>query len=216
MKTRDYKSFSQGECYHLYNRGTGKIRIFETPEDYDFFLARLGEYLRPDERRRAPSASSAGRYERKAFAPGAFSVVCFCLMPNHYHLVVRQNTDVSISDLMLRLITGYSKYFNKKHERVGSLFQDQFKAVRVESNEQLLWLSAYVHHNAKLAGLVQESEEYLHSSYAQYVRAEPGLCDTGLVVEQFSDCTRYREFVEEAFESLKENKTARAEGALLQ
>ncbi len=213
MKTRDYKSFSEGECYHLYNRGTGKMRIFEAPEDYDFFLGRLDEYLHPNRSsRRAPSAE---RYERKLFPPNTFSVICYCLMPNHYHLVVRQHTEVSISDLMLRLITGYSKFFNKKYERVGSLFQDQFKAVHVESNEQLLWLSAYIHHNAKLSGIVRDSERYPYSSYREYTRAEPGLCDTDLVKGQFKRGARYREFVEGSFQSLKDNKTARAEGALL-
>lgn len=116
---------------------------------------------------------------------------------------------------MLNLTGGYSKYFNKKYNRVGSLFQDQFKAVLVNSNEQLLWVSAYIHQNPKVAGLVQSFEEYAYSSYSSYSeKNSPQLCDTGLILEQFSGREKYREFVESSFDSIRNNKDS-AEGALL-
>lgn len=212
MRTRDYKSFASGECYHLFNRGNGKINVFEDDSDYRFFLRRIEEYLFPD--RRAPSAA-ATRYVRKSFPAGAFSLLCYCLMPNHYHLLVRQNNEIPLSALMLNLTTGYSKYFNKKYDRIGSLFQDQFKAVPVVSNEQLLWVSAYIHQNPKVAGLVADVEKYPYSSYGNYIHpGHSGLCDNNLVLGQFSTREQYRDFVEESYESIVNHKSA--EGALLQ
>ncbi|MSR70879.1 hypothetical protein EXS62_02460 [Candidatus Kaiserbacteria bacterium] len=215
MKTRDYKTFAPGEYYHLFNRGNGKMDVFADAADYSFFLSRLEEYLFP-ERRRAPPAS---RYERKSFPIGSFTLLSYCLMPNHYHLLLRQNSSLSLSSLMLGLTTGYSKYFNKKYARVGSLFQDQFKAVGVSSNEQLLWLSAYIHQNPKISGLVEHSEEYPYSSYRTYLT--PGgvqLCDTKIVLEQFLKRENYQEYVESSLDAIKSRKAKElsAEGALLQ
>ena len=210
MKTRDYKSFAPGEFYHLFNRGNGKMNVFEDSVDYRFFLSRLEEYIHPD--RRAPSAHE--RYKRKSFPAGAFSLLAFCLMPNHYHLLFRQNGETSLSALMLNLITGYSKYFNKKYDRVGALFQDQFKAITVNSNEQLLWVSAYIHQNPTLSGLVKEPSLYPYSSYVQYLsRSNGGLCDTNIVLGQYTEGKKYEDFVKDSLNPIKQRKFA--EGALL-
>ncbi len=204
MRTRDYKAFASGEYYHLFNRGNGKMNIFEDDSDYKFFLHRLEEYLYPD--RRAPSAD---RYVRKSLPVGAFSLVCYCLMPNHYHFLIRQNSELPISALMLGLTTGYSKYFNKKYERVGSLFQDQFKAVHVGSNEQLLWLSAYIHQNPKVAGLSRRLEDYEYSSYREYIDSnQRQLCDTNIVLGQLQKEMNYQQYI-------IDNADKFAEGALL-
>ena len=68
-------------------------------------------------------------------------------MPNHFHILIRQNTDLSLTKIISKICTSYSKYFNKKYDRVGALFQDQFKSEHVAKNEYLLWLSAYIHLN---------------------------------------------------------------------
>ncbi len=206
MKNRDYKSFAPGEYYHVFNRGNAKMDIFRTQADYAFFLSRLKEYLFPDDKS-APTADGKERYVRKTFPPGSFSLVCYCLMPNHFHLVIRQNGDVPVSALMLSLISGYSKYFNKVYKRVGSVFQDQFKSVRVESNEQLLWLSAYVHQNPQAAGLVDNLSKYPHSSYLDYIDLQKvPFCEREVVLEQFQNPAAYREYVEETFEVIKGKK----------
>jgi putative transposase len=185
--------------------------IFRDQADYLFFLSRLKEYLYPDDHTRAPytGAPSAGkaRYVRKAFPSGSFTLVCYCLMPNHFHFVLRQNTEVPLSDLMLSLISGYSKYFNKKYGRVGSLFKDQFKSTRVDSNEYLLWLSAYVHQNPKVAGLVKNLSSYVYSSYPDYVGLRNGsLCVKDIVLEQFSSTEAYDVFVADSFDTIKGRK----------
>jgi putative transposase len=207
---RDYKDFAAGEYYHIFNRGNGKMNIFRDPDDYIFFLFRLKEYLFPEwKRRRAPSAvSKVERNERSSFPEESFSLVSYCLMPNHFHLLIGQNTDVSISALMLRLSGSYVKFFNKKYERVGSLFQDQFKSVHVESNPQLLHLSAYIHLNPFTAGLIKTPDApYPYSSYPEYVGVREGtLCRKEIILDQFENHPDYATFVAESAETVERNK----------
>ena len=149
MNTRDYKKFAPGSYYHVFNRGNGKQNIFRNEEDYWFFLSRLEENLFPSRTTPSPEDGLQGKnkksntpYERKVLPDESFDLLCYCLMPNHYHFLIRQNADVSIAKLISKVCTGYSKYFNKKYGRVGHLFQDKFKAVLVEDNDYLRWLSA--------------------------------------------------------------------------
>jgi REP element-mobilizing transposase RayT len=207
---RDYKHFAAGECYHIFNRGNGKMDIFLSDDDYSFFLFRLKEYLFPG-RRRCPSAETAigaeERYTREAFPEDSFSLIAYCLMPNHFHLQIRQNMDVSISALMLRLGGSYAKCFNKKYDRVGSLFQDQFKAVSITSDNQMAALSAYIHQNPKVAGLVRSPEDWAYSSYPEYLGLRKGtLVDTGIVLEGFGGIRDYQSFVEQQYEGIIERK----------
>ena len=99
---------------------------------------------------------------------GDFKLHAFSLMPNHFHLLIEQVGDVSISKLMSKLCTSYSKYINKKYKRVGHVFQDEFKAVLIENDPQLMWTSSYIHTNAVKDGLVKHSKDYKWSSYNDY------------------------------------------------
>ncbi len=184
MKNRDYKRFSKDGIYHVFNRGVGKMKIFLDDQDCAVFLSRLRENLFPKEINRKELSRLERR--RKALPPNSFSLVSYCLMPNHFHLVIQQATDLPITILMSKVCTSYSMYFNKKYKRVGGLFQDQFKAVLVENNPQLLWVSFYVHKNPLEAHIVKEIEEYKWSSYPEYSsRGEQSLCKRELLLEQF-------------------------------
>ena len=90
-------------------------------------------------------------------------------MPNHFHFLIEQRKDVSISKLISKVCTSYAKYFNKKYKRVGHIFQDKFKAVLVEGNPQLMWTSAYIHMNPVKDGLVKNPSQYEWSSYNDFV-----------------------------------------------
>ena len=201
MYMRDYKNFEEGECYHVFNRGVGKIDIFRNPDDYDLFAFRLREALFPEARKRSSDIS----YHRKLLPPGAFTLICYCLMPNHFHLVLRQNTSVPISVLMLAVAGGYAKCFNKKYKRVGSLYQDQFKAVHIDTNEQLLWLSAYVHQNPRVADYVENLSHWEPSSYFDYIGKRGGtLCDTTPILEQFRSASEYEQFIDDSYELIRD------------
>lgn len=206
MNYRDYKIFTRGAIFHVFNRGVARQGIYSSDADYSLFLRRIKEQVlgRP-----LPIAKKTD-YHRKVFEPGLFTLYAYCLMPNHFHWLIKQEADVSISELVKRVTTGYSKVFNIKYERPGALFQDQFKAVRVETTEQLLWLSAYIHQNPKVAGLVQNLEDWQWSSYLDYAGLRRGeLVDTLpiLALPSFAaNTSRYKDFVDSTYETIKARK----------
>jgi len=184
MRNRDYKEFAKNEIYHIYNRGVGKMNIFLDNKDHQMFLSRLEENLFPE--RIDKSEFSWNEKRRKILPSNSFNLICYCLMPNHFHLLIQQKTDLSITKLISKLCTSYSIYFNKKYNRVGAVLQDQFKAVLIKSNEQLLWTSFYIHKNPIEAGLVSNVYDYKWNSYLEYVNSmiEP-LCKKDILLEQF-------------------------------
>jgi REP element-mobilizing transposase RayT len=200
MNNRDYKQFALGSTYHIFNRGVGKIDIFLDQEDYFFFLTRLKEALYPG----YVASPLSRRYTPTKLPEGAFDLLLYVLMPNHFHLCLTQKTELPVSVIISKICTSYSKYFNKKYKRVGSLFQDQFKAVLVESNEQLLWLTAYIHRNPLKAGLVKNLDEYLYSSHLDYAGKRKGtLCQKGLILGQYKSTEEYHSAVMEQDDSIE-------------
>src|SRR3989344_6845391 len=133
MNNRDHKLCAPGEYYHIYNRGNGKQDIFLNSEDYRFFIKRLNFNLYPPD-----EDDETIRIQK--LPPNSFSLLCYCLMPNHFHLLIKQNGDISTSILVKKLCTSYSKFFNKKYNKVGHVFQDRFKQINVSDNEYLKWL----------------------------------------------------------------------------
>lgn len=171
MNNRDYKKFTPGVMMHIYNRGNNKEKIFFDDQDYGAFLFRLGLCLGFIEEELNKEKLIAMPYSRIRITEtdrSNFKLHAFCLMPNHFHLLIEQIGDISISKLISRLCTSYAKYINKKYERVGHIFQDKFKAVLIENNPQLMWTSAYIHMNAVKDGLVKHPSEYQWSSYSDY------------------------------------------------
>lgn len=194
MKNRDYKKFSKLSIHHIYNRGVGKMKIFRNSQDYNVFMLRLKEYLLPD--RVDWSKLSHREKRRKPLPPNSFSLISYCLMPNHFHLLIQQLTDLPTSKLISKLCTTYSIYFNKKYDRVGALFQDQFKAVLIENNDQLLWTSVYIHKNPLEAELVEELDDYNWNSYGEY--SENGihsLCVKNIITDQYHSIHEYLDLV---------------------
>jgi putative transposase len=112
-------------------------------------------------------------------SPMHVDIICFCLMNNHFHLLLRQVTDNGITKFMTNFQNSYSRYFNLRHNRKGVLFEERFKSVLVETDEQLLHLSRYIHLNPYSAGMVKnisELENYFWSSYPEYLRRRKGFC----------------------------------------
>lgn len=201
MNNRDYKQFAPLACHHIYNRGAGKRDIFLDDNDRLLFLLRLKENLYPD------SAIKHGRYIPKILPANAFKLLCYCLMPNHIHLLIQQITALPTSALILKVFTSYSKYFNKKYDRIGPLFQDTYKASLISSDEYLRWISAYIHNNPKTAGIVKELDNYPWSSYLDYVGTRKGiLCQKRLILDQFASVNDYKNFVAQAGETIRQRK----------
>lgn len=144
------KTYIENGYYHVYNRGVEKRLIFLDEQDCRVFLRYIKLYLSPLEE--VAKLQLQGIEGVNRFLPLNLSkeidLLSFALMPNHVHLQIKQYTKDGIIKFMRRLMTSYVMYFNKKYDRVGSLFQNKYKACLIERDEYLLHLSRYVHRNS--------------------------------------------------------------------
>ncbi len=140
--------FANEEIYHIYNRGVEKRVIFLDDEDRLRFIYGLFQFndqypvINTLHRLNNHHIEVEPRYDDQLV-----EILVFCLMPNHYHLMVRQKSDGGIVQFMKKLGTGYTMYFNQKYQRVGHLFQGRFKAIHVNRDSHLLHLPYYIHLN---------------------------------------------------------------------
>lgn len=162
------KTYASGGYYHIYNRGVDKGLIFRKDQDYKTFLSYLKIYLslQGDSSNKAPSRKLKNYF-------GEIELLCYCLMPNHFHLFVKQTSDHGIDHFMRSLATKYVRYFNTHHHRLGPLFQDTYKAVQIQSEVQFIYLSKYIHRNPLGLFLYKEYPrrllEYPYFSYGNYL-----------------------------------------------
>lgn len=154
------KIYVENGYYHLYNRGVEKRVIFEEEQDYLTFIHLLKKYLTEDPLFPFSKKSLIARID----------LLAYCLMPNHFHLLVKQADKNAITDFIRKICTIYSMYFNQKNKRVGTLFQSRFKASLIDNNEYLLHLSRYIHQNpAEILKENQKLKDYPYSSYPNYL-----------------------------------------------
>ena len=205
------KEYKPNCYYHIYNRGVEKREIFLDKQDMAVFLAYLKEYLSPKDMAYLemalsdPSSSASEKANAiKQIRLNNFStevvLLAYCLMPNHFHLLVKQNLERSIEKLMRSLSTRYVQYFNHRHQqRVGGLFQDIYKAVEVRSEEQLLQLSRYIHRTPASKGstLKDRPEPSSYVNYLGEIRQE--WVKSGEILAYFakSGTNSYESFVED-------------------
>lgn len=153
------KIYAENSYYHIYNRGVEKRLIFQDQQDYGVFLSYLKAYLTAKnelELRQKLSNSNTSYKEKDKILKvlrlnnfyGEITLLAYSLMPNHFHLFIKQKNALSIDKFMQSLATRYTMYFNRKHKRVGSLFQAVYKAVLVETENQFVYLSKYIHKQA--------------------------------------------------------------------
>ena len=179
------KQYYKNAFHHVYSRGANKELIFRDEQNYLYFLKRL-------------------RFYKEKYK---ISIICFILMPNHFHFETKQMEDYPLFRMMQYLLNGYTLYFNKKYKHAGCLFESKFKAILIEKNEYLLWLNAYIHTNSSVAGIVSKPEDYKWSSYKDYLGLRNGtLCDKEIVLSQFSNINGYKDFVKMAGIEIKNRK----------
>jgi len=155
-----------GAFYHVFSRGNQKQLVFLSDEDLGFFLKCL----------------------RKAHEKFGVIIHVYCLMPNHFHIILETPLG-NLSRAMHFLITNYTIYFNKKHKRVGHLFQGRFKSVLIEAVSYAKELSRYIHLNPVRSEIVERPEQYAWSSYGYYQRRTRALgwLETSVILKLFSD-----------------------------
>ena len=186
--------FINNQIYHVYNRGSEKRPIFESPTNQNRFIKTLAYYQLEGPK---PKLSRFLRFQGYKLDKNKkmVDILAYCLMPNHFHIVLKQLKEGGITEFVSKLSNSYTKYYNTKYNRVGPLFQGEFKAVLVETDEQLIHLSGYVHLNPLVSYLVKDLEQYPWSSYHEYMGKIKGICELELILSYFKSPEDYKEFI---------------------
>lgn len=207
------KQYVEQSYYHIYNRGVEKRNIFLDPQDYGVFLSYLKDYLsEKDEKElltKLGNPSTSYKEKEKILKMlklnnfyNEITLLAYCLMQNHFHLLVKQSNASSIDKFMNSLALRYAIYFNKRYKRIGPLFQDVYKAVRIESEEQLLHLSRYIHQNPANMKLSVQTFLSQPSSYPEYLgHKKTNWVKTENIIDYFSKNNpnlSYQTFVEQS------------------
>ena len=186
--------FVNGQYYHIYNRGVEKRPIFNNRIDQRRFMKTIIYY-----QLEGPKPKLSHFFKYKLFEPNynkkIVDIVCYCLMPNHFHFLLKQLKDNGITEFVSKLTNSYTKYFNTKDKRVGPLFQGEFKSILVESDEQLMHVSRYIHLNPLVSYLVKDLNLYEWSSYLEYINSNKGICAKEDVLSFFKSPAKYKQFV---------------------
>lgn len=208
-------SFAPGEYYHIYNRGNSKQKIFQDKEDYIHFAGLLyacnqKENFKADNLQKGQSLYNIEKHSNLV------SVGAYCLMPNHFHLLITQDNDGDISKFMQKFSTAYVMYYNKKYKRTGGLFEGKFKSQHAETDRYLKYLFSYIHLNPvkiidkdwKERGIKNKNvtldflKNYTASSFLDYVgtkRVQNKILNTKVFPRYFEN---KHEFTSEIFEWL--------------
>lgn len=148
LKREDFTRFKQTCRYYQF--GGSKPKFSSLTDKYDFSFLKTSKQIQ---------------------------ILGYCFMPNHFHLLLKQIEENGITQFLSQLSNSYTKFFNKKYDRVGPLLQGTFKAVPIENDEQLLHVLRYIHLNPVTSFLVERPEDYPWSSYREYMEIEPNpLC----------------------------------------
>ena len=144
-----YENLEPGHFYHVFNQGNNKEDIFYEEKNYAYFLDLLKKYILP-----------------------ITEIYAYCLLPNHFHLLLKINEDVEskkCAQAFSNLFNAYAKAINKTYKRSGSLFRRKFARIRIGNEEYLKKLVLYIHTNSQHHGIVDNFREYSHSSYLAYL-----------------------------------------------
>ena len=193
----------EGEYYHIFNRGTDKRNIFNSKHDLVRFLQSMREF-----NTLKPIGSIYENLFRKNNKPEdpLVEIIAYCLNPNHYHLILKQVSENGISKFMQKIGNGYTKYFNEKHKRSGVLFQGKFKCVHIESNEQLLHVSAYVNLNY-LVHKIKLGHPMSKSSWDEYSGgSKENICKKDIILDQFKNRNNYVKIAQETVNEIRDKR----------
>ncbi|MBU2592366.1 transposase [Patescibacteria group bacterium] len=200
-------SLETGQTYHVFNKAISLQPVFISQVDYQRAKSCLLYYRGSDLPTKYSYFIGYSRERQlevleKIKTKGGFivQVLAYCLMPNHFHLLLRQSLENGISKYVSDFTNSYTRYFNTKRKREGPLFKGRFKAVAVETEEELLHVSRYIHLNPYSSHLVRDFEElasYPNSSFPEYMGKDNlgAFCDKDVVLSCFKNKNQYKEFV---------------------
>ncbi|MEK7131819.1 MAG: transposase [Patescibacteria group bacterium] len=213
--------FAKDESYHIYNRGNDKRNIFLKDDDKERFirLMFLCNSIKGIVVRDIPIGETYGFKRDETFV----DIGAYCLMLNHFHLLVYEKKEGGISLFMQKLCTAYSLYFNKKHSRTGKLFEGVFKAEHADKDEYLEYLFAYIHLNpikliepkwrekgvSDMVKAKQFLKNYRYSSYPDYMgenRVETAILNKSAFPEYFESHKEFEDYVDDWLNYQKDHK----------
>lgn len=211
MSTRILE-FSLDEYYHIYNRGVDKRVIFVDEADHERFVKLL--YTANSDTSIYLSDREGWPISKIQRGKSLVAIGAWCLMPNHFHILLKEVGENGISMFMQKLLSGYSTYFNKKYYRRGTLFESRFKAKHLDTDEYLKYQYSYIHLNP--IGIIDSGwkkkqiedkmkaknflKEYKYSSYKDYAsegREENAILNVEVFPEYFSTNTNFEAMIEE-------------------
>ncbi len=171
--------------YHIYARGHNKQKVFRDDEDFLFFIGLFRRHLSPKE-----VVDKSGRSYPHLW--GDLELLAYCLMPNHFHMLVYQVEQASMSRLMRAIMTSYSCYFNRKYKKTGPLFETRYKASLIDSDEYLMHISRYIHLNPG------DWQAYPYSSiHAYFGVGQEDWLQPGRIIELFGSAPVYADFLDD-------------------
>ena len=174
--------FARNHYYHIYNRSVGEGLLFFNPGNYEYCLRLVKRYYR--------------RY--------GVTVIVYCLMPNHYHFLLRQETDQPLSKFVNVLFNAYVQAVNRQQDRRGTLFEGRFRQVWVDREEYLVHLCRYIHPNPVKAKLVSHPEDWLYSNYLEWTGQRAGILkDETFICERFPTPGVYQQLVADYQDELR-------------
>lgn len=186
-------AFTLGGIYHIYNRGVEKRNIFLDKNDRIRFRALLLHCI-PQEK--TPSYSLSRKEKQRDHAKKRLvNILCYCLMPNHFHLLLQENAKSGISKFMQRLMNSYARYFNTKYERTGPLLSGPFRSVAVSGDDQFLHLTRYIHLNPYAAKMIDDPFQYEWSSLEEYIGSSKYKFCQSRLLKEIMEARKYRDFM---------------------
>ena len=195
------------QIYHIFNRGIDHKLTFLDKRDYFRAINSMIYYQHSNLPFKYAKLLSISLDERNKIWTNLIksndkyvNLISYCFMPNHFHFLVEQLEDEGISKFLSNFSNSYTRYFNTKNKRNGFLFEGRFKSVRIETNDQLIHVSRYIHLNPSTSYIVKKIEDlddYRYSSFPEYIGKELSFqfCNKERIISNFSNKNSYRDFV---------------------
>lgn len=161
--------------YHIFSRSIAKFEIFNDTDDYLRFFEILDLYRFLEFKYKYSQFNALSEKEKDNVLSNLsqekvlIDIVAYCIMPTHFHLILKQIVDNGISKYIGKALNSYTRYFNLRHHRTGPLWEGKFKNVLIEDDDQILHLTRYIHLNPTSAGLVKKPNDWAFSSYQEFI-----------------------------------------------
>lgn len=213
MATLRKVAFRDGEIYHVFNRGLDRRNIFTDKREFERAKRLIKFYRHIEIPARFSKVYQLHVEIRDEVLENLYNsnrqvnILCYCLMPNHFHFLLQQNTEKGVSTFLANFTNAYTKYFNTKNERSGPLLGGTFKAVHIESDEQLLHVARYIHLNPIVSCVIKDDQvaNYLWSSHREYLSiTDDEITQKDLVLQMFKSVEDYQSFIMDQAEYAKE------------